>query len=548
MALPSLALGIGLQGQYDYKHQAALDLSRAKGRAKAEADEAAARAKKLAPYEKALLNLDSQGLLPVHAKAMREKVAEAIDYMTNNQDDLGGVTQRVYDIQSTAKAYRDQANMYKQLSLNQSALPGTQKALRAAGTLDNPQSITETFASIPGSGVSYDAQSNSYTFENPKYESVGLTIDNAINKGGAAYFEGTGEEGVYSIGEKKFANVALTPEISKIVKQQIVTSKPKLMSAINDYVQLLEQQKTPYDYSTEEGRKAFDAGLDKWLDQTIQSDVDARLKMQNVTPGKGATFNNYYSPGGKTGGILTQQGSEQINFGKGEFIQTHPGVPTLNDQTITLPNNNTMYNMRTGKRVKTTDVIKATYNKPSLVTVASENYNFPATTFTGADGKKYTLPAKSFEKGQPIPLGYDKFVVKNGKGKAQYVIFGQGEDRNGNTLEIVRSQGDVGIGPFVDASKYEQVQLDDIVQKGKEAQEKMQNEFNATAEKGRQEKAAAAKATPPKPSGQKAPVKDKGTEPTSTNNPMPNYNRDKAAAIEKGKQAAGGEMKIFKSK
>jgi len=121
-------------------------------------------------------------------------LAEAIDYMTNNQDDLGGVTQRVYDIESSAKAYRDQANVYKQLSLNQNALPGTQRALRAAGTLDNPQSITETFASIPGSGVSYDAQSNSYTFENPKYEPIGLTIDNAINKGGAAYFEGTGED------------------------------------------------------------------------------------------------------------------------------------------------------------------------------------------------------------------------------------------------------------------------------------------------------------------------------------------------------------------
>jgi hypothetical protein len=495
MALPSLALGIGLQGQYDYKQQAALNLARDKGRAKAEADEAAARAKKLAPIERRLQRITGEGLLPVHAKAMKEKVMETIDYMQDHPEDLGGVTQRLYDIEATQGAFKAQGDLIKKTQTS-SYLQGDADAVANIMSSDSPDAIEESLSINPSTGIRYDKASNNFVVAPTKYINSSTRIDNILQKGGSNYYMPTEEEKIIDVNGKKFASFNLNPNVADVVLSEMLTGD-NLASANDDYYSYLKRNRTGLpNLRTPEGIAEFEAGRDKFLKDQIAGELTVRGLLRDVTPSKGATFNNYYAPGGKTGGVLTQQGSEQINFGEGEFIQTHPGVPTLNDQTITLPNNNTMYNLRTGKRVKTTDVIKATYNKPSLVTVASENYNFPATTFTGADGKKYTLPAKSFEKGQPIPLGYDKFVVKNGKGKAQYVIFGQGEDSKGNTLEIVRAQGDVGIGPFVDAAKYEQAQLDDIVQKGKEAQEKMQNEFNATAEKGRQEKAAAANKNP----------------------------------------------------
>ena len=172
MAISPLALGIGLQGKYDYRQQAALEMSRQKGRAKAEADEEAARAKKLAPIERRLINMRGAPLLPVHQKEVTRKVAEALDYMMEHPEDLSGVTQRAYDIESSTQAYKGQYDAYKKSQFGKN-VKGNAEAIRVLGIADNPDDIADALGGIAGSTIKFDPQSKNVTFEPIDYLQIG---------------------------------------------------------------------------------------------------------------------------------------------------------------------------------------------------------------------------------------------------------------------------------------------------------------------------------------------------------------------------------------
>jgi hypothetical protein len=312
MAISPLALGIGLQGKYDYKTQAALEMSRQRGRAKAEADEEAAKAKKLAPIERRLINMKGESLLPVHQKEVTRKVTEALDYMMENPEDLSGATQRLYDIESSTKAYKGQYDSYKKSQFGKN-VKGNAEAIRVLGIADNADDIADAFGGIAGSTISFDPQSKNVTFEPIDYMPTAKHIDIAFNGGGRQYYDPTGAETVINIGDKKYTTLGLNPAVPDMIKQDILGQRDKSLALTNDYSQYLESSNQPLpNLRTAEGKQEFQDGMVKYLDESIARDFANRGLLLNVTPGKDR--NIYINNANDMTAPTTLGGSGSINL------------------------------------------------------------------------------------------------------------------------------------------------------------------------------------------------------------------------------------------
>ena len=84
--LPSLALGLGLQGKPI--DRAALNLRRAEGEERAALRAQQKAQKELDPYKKRILSVGDKAYLPVHKEMMSNKVAGFWKYLSENVDNV----------------------------------------------------------------------------------------------------------------------------------------------------------------------------------------------------------------------------------------------------------------------------------------------------------------------------------------------------------------------------------------------------------------------------------------------------------------------------
>ena len=454
MAISPLALGIGLQGKYDYRQQAALEMSRQKGRAKAEADEEAARAKKLAPIERRLINMRGAPLLPVHQKEVTRKVAEALDYMMEHPEDLSGVTQRAYDIESSTQAYKGQYDAYKKSQFGKN-VKGNAEAIRVLGIADNPDDIADALGGIAGSTIKFDPQSKNVTFEPIDYLPTATHIDKAFTAGGTQYLDLTGKETIINVGKRKFTTFGLNPAVPEMIKQDVLNARDKVIALTNDYSQYLESNNQPLpNLRTAEGKQEFNDGMIAFLDESIARDFANRGLLKDVTPATRSSLTINTGQNAAASTYVDVYEPKLILHGKKRKIQTYPGTPVLSDIKMTLANNDQIWDVETMRKVSVAKTITVTYGEPALVAVATENYNIPAQTFTKSDGTVVKLDALQVSKGEPLTEGYDDLMAQKGKAKANYVIYGVYKDPESyENKSIVRNLSDIGIGQAYAASK-----------------------------------------------------------------------------------------------
>lgn len=377
MALPSLALGIGLQGKYDYKQQANLQLARERGRAKAEADAAAAAAKKRAPYEKRLLNIRGEGLLPVHAKAIREKVGEALTYFEENPEDYQGISQRIYDIDSSSKAYKNQSDLVKKTQ-SSSYLRGDADAVSGIMSSDDPDAIEEALSMNPSTGIRYDKASNNFAIAPTKYIDSKLRIDNILQKGGNNYYAPSEDAKVIDVNGKKFTTFQLNPQVPSLVLNEML-SGDNLASANDDYYSYLKSKRMALpDLRTPEGLAEWEGGRNKFLMDDITSEFEARGLIKDVTPSKGSTF-IFNPPGaaadtninGVSGGDLVLK---YTRFSKEPQYATPQSQAAAGNFNATLANTSRTFNMNTGEPIDRAQVKDVKFNEMAVFYVLKKDY------------------------------------------------------------------------------------------------------------------------------------------------------------------------------
>jgi hypothetical protein len=511
MALPSLALGIGLQGQYDYKHQAALDLARAKGRAKAEADEAAARAKKLAPIERRLQRITGEGLLPVHAKAMKQKVMETIDYMQDNPEDLGGVTQRLYDIEATQGAFKTQADLIKKTQTS-SYLQGDADAVSNIMSSDSPDVIEESLSINPSTGIRYDKASNNFAVAPTKYINSSTRIDNILQKGGSNYYMPTEEEKIIDVNGRKFASFDLNPNVADVVLSEMLTGD-NLASANDDYYSYLKRNRKGLpNLRSPEGIAEFEAGRDKFLKDQIAGELTVRGLLRDVTPAKDR---NIYISNNMPSAV-----DENATFEPGGAVNlsysADPGViysatplagNALGNFNGQFPYTNTTFDMKTGAPIPKVGNQNSTFNRIDSYYVLSTDV-----TFNGVKLKKgMIIPDEAFE-----------LAKKNGVLDVKTYATGK-ENKDGGKSFYTEV-------PYISDTQLMEATPKDraIIKKAQEIQKQKLEELKTTMPKPERTGSSviimtdeakaikekirpSAKATPLKPSGAEAPVKDRNT-------------------------------------
>jgi hypothetical protein len=508
MAISPLALGIGLQGKYDYKTQAALEMSRAKGRAKAEADAETAKAKKRAPYERALMKVDTSGLLPYQAQLIKQKYADALQSFEDSPDDYSLHATNMQDINSSSKAFRDQAENYKRLSMTRDRMPSDDEALAIIGTLSDPKAIQEELGKLgPASSVQF--ANDQFLFSNRKYQGTGTSIDKFIDDSMFAPDQGVD---LFKIGNKQYAAADIDTQVPAVITANIMNDDSKKQSAINDYLQYAQSNNIPYDFSTKEGSIDFLNKTTEWVNQSTKDAIAVRRKTYNAEPRKATIFNIGTAQNPAMNSINYSE-EKDINVGKGKFRVMGGAVPNMEDAKLTLPYDSRTFYAKNGERVQKSGLTNITYNRPALGYVAKEDYNFPATRIKLQNGQYNTIPAKKFYKGQPLLDQYALAMAQQGKAKAGYVVFGMGVDSQGSPQEIIRDYSDLGISKFLNASAYDRNLLNQIDEnaaiKKQELQAKIDsyNQANAAAPKidiptqqGDVKKEKAAPAAP-KPSG-----------------------------------------------
>jgi hypothetical protein len=452
MAISPLALGIGLQGKYDYKQQAMLDLARERGRAKAEAAEDVKKEKKRAEVRKMIVNIKPEGLLPFQQKIMDDGMADLLVYAGDNPEDLSGVTQRSFQLIAKNKAYRDVAEGYKRLSLQQGVMPADAQALRIVGTLSDPNAIREELSKF-GPATSIALTEDQLTLKNPKYEGLSTTFGKFVKD---SMFDPQQGVDVFTIGDRKYGGAEINTEVPKLMTATVMNTDNLKRSAFNDYLQYAEQQKIPYDFSTEQGQKEFYDNTTKFVSDNAQAYVDALSKLYGGSKTQFTTnINNAppLTPGeigapSQVGVRVVYSGGQRSDV---DFSSTSLGfLPRLDDFTMTLPTSVGTFDAETGNQVPDAGSLKVTYNGADAHYVASKDVKIPShwQGYPNGGGSKF-IPEKNIKKGQLVDDSEVDALKKQKALDIKFVVFGLTDEGD----SIYRTYDEAGIVPILQRSK-----------------------------------------------------------------------------------------------
>jgi len=437
MAISPLALGIGLQGKYDYKHQAMLDLAREKGRAKAEADAEAGKEKKRAEIRKMISNIKPEGLLPFQQKIMDDGMADLLVYGADHQDDYPGMTQKTFQLIAKNKAFREQAEGYKRLSLQQGGMPVDAQALRVIGTLSDPKAIQEELVKF-GDATSVGLTGDQLTLDNPKYEGLSTTFAKFVKD---SMFDPQQEVKTFTIGDRKYGGAEINTEVPKIMTETIMNTDNLKRSALNDYLGHAIDKKIPYDFSTLEGREEFKNNTAKWVNDNAQKYIDTLSKQYG---GSKTQFTTNVSTGTPESGSLgapveTETVISTLNpaiRGKQKYAKSLGLLTRFEDFEMTMPVTTTTIDATTGDIFSRggDKNVKAKFNGADAYYVAREDVQ---------------LPGLTYRKGSLVNEDDRAKLMRMGKLDVKFVVFGITD----NDDEIYDSYDQAGIVPILGQSK-----------------------------------------------------------------------------------------------
>ena len=516
MAISPLALGIGLQGKYDYRQQAALDLAREKGRAKAEAAAEEGKEKKRAEIRKMIVNIRPQGLLPVHEKEINDGVADVLNYAAEHQDDYAGVTQKVHELESRALAAKNQADNYKRLSLTRDRMPSDDEALAIAGTVSDPNEIQERLNKLgPASSMQY--VNGQYVFSNRKYQGIGDSISKFVKPTMFDPKQGVTE---IMIGDRKYGDAEINTQVPGVITENIMRTDNLRQSAINDYLKYAQQNNIPYDFSTPESTNEFLNNTTKYVNDNAKKYIETLSKQYGGSKTQFSTYINNappLTPGeigapAQVGVRVVYSGGQRSDV---DFSSTSLGfLPRLDDFTMTLPTSVGTFDAETGDQVPDAGNLKATYNGADAHYVASKDVKIPShwQGYPNGGGAKF-IPEKNIKKGQLVDDSEIDALKKQKALDVKFVVFGLTDEGD----SIYRTYDEAGIVPILQRSKADKEVINKAI---KDANTKYRDA------KAKLYGISSPAPTPPAPKTKPTPPPT----PTGNTKPKGGVNKDKAAS------------------
>jgi hypothetical protein len=451
MAISPLALGIGLQGKYDYKSQALLEATREKGKAKAAADAEAAKEKKRAEYRKLVANITPKGLLPTHGKQIENDLIDLVQTMDNDPDNGSAIMQGVNAIKAKQAAYEQQANQFYRMQ-SKSNFEGDKDSYQDVITTSDPKELAIRLEGRPSRSFDFDETTNMYSFGNAEYKNTGTRLDEILAKGGDSYYDLNKEMRTVDINGNVQVRRTLKPEVIDLALNDMLTGD-NIRSSNDDYYRQLKIDRKPIpNVFTEEGRKEFEEGRNAFLRSDIEAKIKAKDILLNVTKKEPTRVNVYNNQTAADEELVEPSQPKKILHRKIGNIRTYEGIPSMTDTELSLATTTKMWHSSKNRKFKKGEFITAKYGDPSLVAVAKTAHHFPAQQYTMEDGTVLDLPELDVTPGEPLMEGYDEILAKEGKSEADYVVFGNYKDRSGENISIVRPFSDLGIAPAYAAS------------------------------------------------------------------------------------------------
>jgi hypothetical protein len=319
------------------------------------------------------------------------------------------------DINSSSKAFRDQAENYKRLSIQQGGMPADVQALKVIGTLSDRDQINQELGKL-GPATSIAFANDQFVFDNPKYTGTGESIAKSINSMQFELLEGAP---VITVGDKKFAGVDINKNVPALITANIMSDANRKKSAINDYLQFSIDNDIPYDFSTPESTNEFLNNTTAWVQKKAQTDVDTRSKELNVTPAKGMSF-TYNAPGAEAVNRINPAGGGDIilkykRFSKDPQTATPLGNVAVGNYNALLTNNTRMIDVNTGDNINKAQVVDTDFNEMKIFYVLKKDYK--------------DLPA-----GLIVPNGFVDKAIEMGVVEPKILVFGKQKGSSGKSV------------------------------------------------------------------------------------------------------------------
>jgi len=284
MALPSLAIGLGMQGQP--KDYANILMARKKGKEAAQAKADAARQKELEKYGKHIMDWGAKERLPIHNQPLREAYASALQTYERAMDGAASnieVMEAANNVEQMARTAQLQYKLVDQLSRSGLKSGIQQDAINAVLKYDTFEDLNAALANIPGNTLSVDENLNitgtTYPYEETFSESVNKMLNNP------AYYDYTSPS-IVRVGSRNYGLLGLKSEVSDMVTEAM-QSPAMIKSAELDYAaQLRNQGKKLPDRTTEQGRAEWDQGVSEFMGATVKKISDIYSKSVSADRGR----------------------------------------------------------------------------------------------------------------------------------------------------------------------------------------------------------------------------------------------------------------------
>jgi hypothetical protein len=358
MELPSLAVGIGLQGKPIDRAQ--LNYLREKGAGEAKAKKAAAKDKELEGYRKKLFDTGAKAMNPIDRERLRTKSAEFFKTLSETEGDLdqAAISSSLFDIQEDANRANSTYLNTQKIKYNKANI-AHQEGVSIIETATTPEEANSRFKMTPGSRYASVNENGVVNMPTYTYVATPKAVNEFIKGNLQSYLNPTFQGDVNKVAGKDFVTKVLKPGASEAAFAAIKNSPEMLNNAEWDYGQQLQRSGQMPDLSTPEGNAAFDAGVDDFIKGQIAINFDPRsmdvaIGQPNVT--------NINVAGDEAEQRVMTPFDEDIKvtyFGKPLAVRASGGS-AFGDMVVTTPTfNSSKY--ADGKSIKNTGK-QATYN------------------------------------------------------------------------------------------------------------------------------------------------------------------------------------------
>ena len=413
--LPSLALGLGLQGKPI--DRAALNLRRAEGEERAALRAQQKAQKELEPYKRRIFAAGDKAYLPVHKEMMSNKVAGVWKYLSENGENVNyqELGNMIYDIESLSQVAQKEYNQYTK-NVNDKNNSLWSDEYLALGQLSDRDAINETLSQ--GFGLTGQVNPDgTFAIQSRKAVPASDFAQGIIDAEGNNLWQPIGEGELVGKGKSDF--IQLRPRAGSIENTtQMALANPDVVATER---KLLFNEITnaggSIDFKDEKQVAEFNRRVNERIATNVRNAFDIT---KAIKEGKGGinifTGNRETEKGGILEGVDTDI-AFSVGSGKNEqklVSNVYSSVNFGKNEVELAPSSDTRY--VDGTPYERADNVTFGQVGISYVTAKPLEFEF--------GGRKFTLPS-----GVVVPKKYEQTLVDMGADiEAKVVAYGVDDD------------------------------------------------------------------------------------------------------------------------